>query len=73
MYLPWFLTKMFVPIYSGAALARWCPDPAKGALNTTPMWLIFGGVAMLTSILLILAKGWLGKDFKTSGCVPQTD
>jgi dipeptide/tripeptide permease len=63
---PWFLTKMFVPIYSGAALARWCPDPAKGPLNTTPMWLIFGGVAMLTSVLLILAKGWLGRDFKTS-------
>jgi dipeptide/tripeptide permease len=69
---PWFLTKMFVPIYSGAALARWCPDPAKGALNTTPMWLIFGGVAMLTSVLLVLAKGWLGKDFRTS-CLPIQD
>jgi hypothetical protein len=63
---PWFLTKMFVPVYSGAALARWCPEPAKGPLNTTPMWLIFGAVAMLTSVLLVLAKGWLGKDFKTS-------
>jgi hypothetical protein len=30
------------------------------------MWLIFGAVAMLTSVLLVLAKGWLGKDFKTS-------
>jgi hypothetical protein len=27
------------------------------------MWLIFGAVAMLTSVLLILAKRWLGKDF----------
>jgi MFS family permease len=63
---PWFLTKMVVPVYSGAALARWCPDPAKGPLNTTPMWLIFGTVAMLTSVLLILAKGWLGRDFRTS-------
>jgi len=61
---PWFLTKMFVPIYSGAALARWCPDPAKGTLNTAPMWLIFGAVAMLTSVLLILAKGWLGAGFR---------
>jgi dipeptide/tripeptide permease len=64
---PWFLTKMFVPLYSGAALARWCPEPAKGPLNTTPMWLIFGAVAMLTSVLLVLAKGWLGRDFKTAG------
>jgi dipeptide/tripeptide permease len=60
--LPWFLTKMFVPVYSGAALARWCPDPARGTLNTAPMWLIFGAVAMLTSILLALGRGWLGKD-----------
>jgi MFS family permease len=64
---PWFLTKMFVPMYSGAALARWCPDPARGPVNTTPMWLIFGAVAMLSSVLLVLAKGWLGRDFETSG------
>ena len=57
---------MFVPLYSGAALARWCPDPAKGPLDTGTMWLVFGGVAMLTSVLLVLARGWLGKDFKTS-------
>jgi MFS family permease len=69
---PWFLTKMLVPLYSGAALARWCPDPAKGAINTAPMWLIFGGVAMLSSILLTLAKGWLGKDFRTA-CLPVQD
>lgn len=56
---------MLVPVYSGAALARWCPAPAKGPLNTTPMWLIFGTVAMLTSVLLVLARGWLGKDFRT--------
>jgi len=62
---PWFLTKVFVPIYSGAALARWCPDPAKGPLDTGTMWLVFGAVAMLTSVLLVLAKGWLGKDMRT--------
>jgi dipeptide/tripeptide permease len=63
---PWFLTKILVPLYSGAALARWCPDPALGPARTTPMWLLFGGVAMLTSIFLVLAKGWLGKDFKAA-------
>jgi proton-dependent oligopeptide transporter, POT family len=60
---PWFLTKMLVPVYSGAALARWCP--AVGPTATGPMWLIFGLVAMSSTVLLILAKGWLGKDFKT--------
>ena len=62
---PWFLTKMVVSFYSGAALARWCPDPALGIGHTSIMWLLFGGVAMLTSVMLLLAKGWLGKDFKT--------
>ncbi len=60
---PWFLTKIIVPIYSGAALAKWCPATGPGATGT--MWLVFGGIALMTTILLILAKGWLGKDFKT--------
>ncbi len=30
------------------------------------MWLIFGCIAICSTVLLILAKGWLGKDFKTS-------
>jgi MFS family permease len=60
---PWFLTKMLVSFYAGSALARWCP--AAGPQNTGTMWLIFGAGAMLTTVLLVLAKGWLGKDFKT--------
>lgn len=60
---PWFLTKMIVPIYSGAALARWCPE--TGPTSTGTMWFIFAMVAMSSSVMLILAKGWLGKDFKT--------
>ena len=62
---PWFLTKMLVPIYSGAALAKWCPMPGQGTANTSLMWFVFGLVAMMSTLLLILAKGWLGKDFKT--------
>ncbi len=62
---PWFLTKMIVPLYSGTALARWCPEPGKGPNHSGTMWLIFGVVAMMSTVLLILAKGWLGKDFKT--------
>lgn len=61
---PWFLTKMLVPVYSGAALARWCPAPGLGLQDTGTMWLVFGGVAMVTPVLLVLAKGWLGRDFK---------
>ena len=65
---PWFLTKMLVPIYSGAALARWCPAPGQGSpggQDTGTMWLVFGALAMMSTLFLILARGWLGKDFKT--------
>ena len=62
---PWFLTKMLVPIYSGAALARYCPEPGKGAQETGTMWLLFGALAISSPLFLILARGWLGKDFKT--------
>ena len=62
---PWFLTKMIVPIYSGWFLLHYCPEPGKGPNQSGTMWLIFGCVAMMSTVLLILARGWLGKDFKT--------
>ncbi len=62
--LPWFLTKLLVPLlYSGFVMDRYCP--AEGPKNTEMMWLIFGGIAVLSPLLLIAAKGWVGKDFKT--------
>jgi proton-dependent oligopeptide transporter, POT family len=65
--LPWFLTKVLVPlIYSGYMMDRYCPAPQTGrAVHTEPMWLIFGGIAMGSFVLLVLAKNWIGKDFKT--------
>ena len=32
--------------------------------GTSKMWLIYGAIAMMSPLLLILAKGWLGKNFK---------
>ncbi|MCL1908520.1 MAG: MFS transporter [Holophagaceae bacterium] len=60
---PWFLTKMIVPLYSGIALSKWCP--IDGPKSTGTMWLTFGFVAIVTPLLLISARGWVGKDFKT--------
>lgn len=60
---PWFLTKMLVPLYSGLALQRYVP--AEGAQSPQQMWLVFAVVAMVSPILLVLAKGWVGRDFKT--------
>ncbi len=62
--LPWFLTKMLVPfLYSGWMMDRYCP--AEGEQNTESMWLIFACIAMCSTVLLVLAKGWIGRDFKT--------
>lgn len=60
---PWFLTKMIVPIYSGWMLAHFCPE--KGPTHTETMWLIYGIIAISSTVMLVLAKGWVGKDFKT--------
>ncbi len=62
--LPWFLTKVLVPwLYSGWMMDRYCPK--EGELNTETMWLIYACIAMTSTILLIVAKPWLGKGFKT--------
>ena len=62
--LPWFLTKMLVPLlYSGRMMDKFCP--AEGPKDTEAMWLIFACIAMASTVLLILAQSWIGKDFKT--------
>jgi proton-dependent oligopeptide transporter, POT family len=62
--LPWFLTKMLVPwLYSGWMMDRYCP--AEGPKDTQTMWLIFACIAMTSTLMLLVAKGWIGKDFKT--------
>jgi POT family proton-dependent oligopeptide transporter len=60
---PWFLTKVITSLYSGWFLARYCPK--EGPTHTQTMWLIYGLIAICSTVLLVLAKGWLGRDFKT--------
>ena len=60
---PWFMTKMITSLYSGWFLQRYCPE--SGAQNTQLMWLVYGAIAVTSPIMLLLARNWLGKDFKT--------
>jgi MFS family permease len=60
---PWFLTKLIVPLYSGTLIAKYVP--AEGFKNPEKLWLISACIAMLSTIILISARGWIGKDFKT--------
>ncbi|MDD4005149.1 MAG: MFS transporter [Elusimicrobiaceae bacterium] len=55
--IPWFLAKFTTGLYSGFMLERFVP-PA-GAQDTSTLWLIYGIIACLSPIGLILAKKWV--------------
>ncbi|MFO7653845.1 MAG: hypothetical protein R6X25_08505 [Candidatus Krumholzibacteriia bacterium] len=60
---PWFLTKVIAPLYTGIMLQRYVP--ALGEKDPQAMWLIFATIAMFSTVLLVVARGWVGKDFRT--------
>jgi proton-dependent oligopeptide transporter, POT family len=55
---PWFLTKLITSTYSGYMLSVYCPE--QGVRNTTMLWLIYGGIAIVSPICLFLARKWVG-------------
>jgi proton-dependent oligopeptide transporter, POT family len=63
---PWFLTKVVTSIYSGWFLMHYCPmGVPPEQMNTGTMWFIYGCIAIMSPIGLILARSWMKKDFKT--------
>lgn len=63
---PWFLTKILTSLYSGWFLMNYCPqDSLPEFMNTEMMWLIYGGIAIVSPIGLIIAKSWMTKGFKS--------
>jgi hypothetical protein len=62
---PWFLTKMLVPLYTGVMMQRYCP--AEPPRDPETMWLIFAIIAMTSTVMLVVARGWVGKDLETRG------
>ena len=64
---PWFLTKFLTGLYSGYFIANYVPLPSSGLPERSEMmWLIYGLIAVLSPIGLILAKKWMMKDFRTA-------
>ncbi len=62
---PWFLTKVVTSLYSGWFLMHYCPEGvAPSQMNTESMWLIYGFIAILSPIGLVLARKWMIKGFK---------
>ena len=62
---PWFLTKVVTSLYSGWFLMHYAPEGvAPSQMNTEFMWLIYGFIAIISPIGLVLAKNWMIKGFK---------
>lgn len=57
--LPWFMIKFIAGWYTGRMMDIYCP--AEGPLNTETMWLIYGLVAMISPVALVLAGRWVKK------------
>ena len=55
--IPWFLAKFTTGLYSGWMLERFVPK--GGPLNTGTLWLIYGFIACVSPLGLLLARRWL--------------
>ncbi|HVH44339.1 MAG TPA: hypothetical protein VM925_18430, partial [Labilithrix sp.] len=55
--LPWFVAKTTTGFYSGALLEHFVPK--DGPKSTGTLWLIYGLIAMLSPLSLILARKWV--------------
>ena len=56
------MTKFITSLYSGWFLMHYCPaDQPVEELNTQMLWFIYGCIAMISPIALVLAKKWMGK------------
>ncbi|MFO7735161.1 MAG: MFS transporter [bacterium] len=63
---PWFLTKVVTALYSGWFLMNYCPaEVPYSQLDTETMWFIYGLIAMISPLALLLATKWMKKGFKT--------
>ncbi len=62
---PWFLTKVVTSLYSGWFLMHYAPEGLPPEqMNTEMMWLIYGFIAIISPIGLVLARKWMIKGFK---------
>ncbi len=63
---PWFLTKVLTGFYSGWFLMKYIPlNTPPSEMSSGTMWFIYGLIAIVSPIGLILSKNWMMKDFRT--------
>lgn len=61
--IPWFLAKASTGWYSGLMIERFIPR--TGPQDSGTMWLIYGCIAMISPIGLLLARKWVQHGVKT--------
>jgi POT family proton-dependent oligopeptide transporter len=62
---PWFLTKVITSLYSGWFLMHYAPEGVPPSqMHTETMWLIYGCIAIMSPIGLVLARKWMLKGFQ---------
>lgn len=63
--LPWFLTKVLTGLYSGYFVEKYIPRPETGLPEQSgKLWFIYGLIAISSTVLLWLTKGWMMKGMK---------
>lgn len=55
--VPWITAKMTTGLYSGYMLSSYCPQ--EGVQDTQTMWFIYGIIALISPIGLILGRKWV--------------
>lgn len=55
--LPWFVAKLVTGTFSGTLLARYIPE--HGAQQPGELWLLYGVIAVISPIGLIVARRWI--------------
>jgi proton-dependent oligopeptide transporter, POT family len=62
--IPWFLAKTTTGFYSGLCIDKFMPSyfyPAGGPQGSGKMWFIYGCIALISPIGLMIGKRWVDK------------
>lgn len=63
--IPWFLAKFLTGFYSGFMLDKFIPE--HGAQDSGTLWVIYGFIALISPLGLLLMKNWMTKPLKHEG------
>jgi MFS family permease len=63
--MPWFLAKTTTGIYAGNVLDRFVP--VDGVQRPGTMWLIYGLIALITPVCLLISRRWLLRGVRNEG------